>query len=286
MELQQSPIYENYIKSIGWRVTKLEGINIFHRQIFLMGGIAKIQRCDHLPDLNKLINLLKNNHIFRLALEPAPQVNQLELNKYCQKLKQAGININSSAFIPTKTIIVDISKSEDEIIKSFTEAKRRAVRKAQKNGVYILESSNIKSLISIKDESAGLFGFIVTSGQTQMWNNFYPNHASILLAYTQKNPTKIIGGILLIIWEKIGYYWIAGATRPAKKLFAPTLLAWEAIKTAKKYNCNKFDFVGVWDERMPRDNRTWLGFTKFKEGFGGQNLYYPVTGLKNNQPFK
>ncbi len=39
-------------------------------------------------------------------------------------------------------------------------------------------------------------------------------------------------------------------------------------KRLEKAKGNKeFDFVGVWDERLPRKNREWKGFTKFKEGY-------------------
>ena len=101
-----------------------------------------------------------------------------------------------------------------------------------------------------------------------------PDHATVLLAYADTH--KIVGGILLVFWEKTAYYWIAGATKQGKKLFAPTLLVWEALKTAKRHRMKQFDFVGVWDERTADQHHDWLGFTKFKEGFGGKTFYYPI----------
>jgi lipid II:glycine glycyltransferase (peptidoglycan interpeptide bridge formation enzyme) len=70
-----------------------------------------------------------------------------------------------------------------------------------------------------------------------------------------------------------------GATKKGKKLFAPTLLVWEALKVSKKRKMKYFDFIGVWDERTPRKNTEWKGFTKFKEGFGGKELYYPMISI-------
>jgi hypothetical protein len=36
-----------------------------------------------------------------------------------------------------------------------------------------------------------------------------------------------------------------------------------------------FDFEGIFDERYPKSNRDWLGFSKFKSGFGGKEIYFP-----------
>jgi len=117
-------------------------------------------------------------------------------------------------------------------------------------------------------------GFITTTGIDKLWPLFAPDHASIALAY-DKNQ-MVVGGVLLLHWDNMSYYWIAGATKYGKKLFAPTLLVWEAIRQSKKFKSNWFDFVGVWDERLPREHTEWKGFTKFKEGFGGNTVYYPI----------
>jgi lipid II:glycine glycyltransferase (peptidoglycan interpeptide bridge formation enzyme) len=93
---------------------------------------------------------------------------------------------------------------------------------------------------------------------------------------TFANKHALLAGIFLIFWADTAYYWIAGATKKGKKLRAPTLLVWEALKIAKANHMKRFDFVGIWDDRFPKENKDWLGFTKFKQGFGGQEFYYPT----------
>jgi lipid II:glycine glycyltransferase (peptidoglycan interpeptide bridge formation enzyme) len=51
-------------------------------------------------------------------------------------------------------------------------------------------------------------------------------------------------------------------------------LVWEALKLAKKRGCRIFDFEGIYDERFPKAAASWKGFTKFKEGFGGEKIVY------------
>jgi lipid II:glycine glycyltransferase (peptidoglycan interpeptide bridge formation enzyme) len=184
------------------------------------------------------------------------------------------VRINTSPFLPTKTIHVDLKRSEKEIFSSFSEAKRRAVRRATTLGVTVSESNNISDLLRAKNASAGMFGFMTTTGIRELWETFKPDHTSIVLAHDINK--KLIGGVLLIHHDQRTYYWIAGSIQYGKKLFAPTLLVWESIKVAKKHKSSIFDFVGTWDERIPTENMQWKGFTKFKEGFGGTQVYYPL----------
>ena len=276
MELQQSPLYQAYIKALHWNVVDVDGSVIFYRNIPLIGTLAKLQRPEHLPYVPKLIMKLKELHVTQLSVEPKEDVVQEDFDRYLIALSKF-FRIITSPFIPTKTIVIDISGSTKELFSKFTSAKRRAVRKAEKNNITIVESHNINDLISIKSKGAGMFGGITTHGIDRLWKLFYPKHATILLAKT--DTTRVVAGILLLFWNNTAFYWIAGATHEGKKLFVPTLLVWHALKIGKKRKCTKFDFIGVWDERKPKQFPEWKGFTKFKEGFGGMPIYYPISTL-------
>lgn len=263
------------MKRLKWDVATVDGVNIFLKRFPLVGTVAKVHRPEKLPLMEKLLPFFHSNHIRRLILEPS--MHTTRVNQWIKNLP-SSITLNRSPFLATKTIRIDLKDSIKNIFGSFTEAKRRAVRRAQKVGVYVKESKDIGTLIHVKNASAGLFGFITTSGIRELWETFAPKHAAILLAY-EKDTKKPIGGVLLLFWDHIAYYWIAGSTHQGKKLFAPTLLVLDALKIAKKRGAGQFDFVGVWDERIPKQNLSWKGFTKFKEGFGGKPQYYPVYGL-------
>lgn len=273
-EIQQSPLYAHYMTRLKWTVLTVDGVQVFIRRFPLFGSMIKIHRPEKLPRLTILQPILVKFRISTLVIEPIASQDQKILSQWCQKVSKIVKLYKGTAFLPTKTIRVNLAFSEKEIFHRFSEAKRRAVRRAVKLGVTIQKSSDIKGLITIKNKSSGLFGFITTTGIDKLWDTFAPKNATILLAY---NRDKIIGGVLLLFWDNVAYYWIAGSTTYGKKLFAPTMLAWEALRVSKKRRCKNFDFVGVWDERTPTFNRDWFGFTKFKEGFGGVPVYYPLT---------
>lgn len=272
MELHQSLPFLNYIKSLGWQEQKISGSHIIFKKFPFIGTLAKLQRPKCLPPIKEFSEFILKYKIRTLAVEPEANIDTESFYKWFRDLPKS-LKINHAPYLQTKSIIIDLSPPEDKIFKNFTEAKQRAVRRALKLDVVVKESHDIDKLIQIKNKSAGLFGFITTFGLKELWKSFSPENAAILIAYAANHQP--IAAVLLLFWEKTAYYWIAGATKKGKKLFAPTLLVWEALKLAKSKGCKNFDFVGVWDERMPKANTVWKGFTKFKEGFGGHEIYYP-----------
>lgn len=273
MEIQQSNPYALFLRSLGWTVIRRNGMYIFLKRIPFFGTLCKIQRTKTLPDKRLITSLVSEFHIRRLAIEPDSTITSTQLTSWITVLPQS-LTINREPFLPTKTIRIDITKPEHAIFQQFSEAKRRAVRRAQKNGVRVVVTQDISSLIKVKNASAGFLGFITTHGIDRLWPQMAPAHAETVLAYTKTN--KLVGGILMLYWNSIAYYWVAGTTKEGKHLFAPTLLVWEAIRAGIQKKAKQFDFVGVWDERRPDKNTEWKGFTKFKEGFGGTSLYYPI----------
>lgn len=273
MELHQSPPYTAYVSSLGWKVLPLSTGHIFLKQFFLFGSIAKLQRIYPLPPIEEIKHICKQYHVRQIIIEASEQQDPKEFMEWCKQIS-LFISLSKTPYIPTKTLRVSLREPEEKIFSSFSEAKRRAIRRAKKNELIIEESKDIKQLIAVKSKSAGFLGFITTHGAKELWDAFSPNLATTVLAYTSDHQA-ILAGIFLIFWEDIAYYWIAGSTKKGKKLFAPTLLAWEAIKIAKIHGAQWFDFLGVWDERFPNENTEWRGFTKFKEGFGGKTIYYP-----------
>lgn len=273
MELQQSPLYAKYIQALGWSVFSLDGARMFYKQIPLMGGLLKIQRPKKLPSAIKLIQIIKKKNIRTVAIDPDVRQNLTKYKHWCKRVGTYA-RVSRSEYMPTKTILVDLTPTEEQIFHRFSEAKRRAVRRAQKNGIITRQSQNIQDLIRIKNKSGGLFGFITTFGIDKFWDIMAPTRVTTVLAYTKRE--RLVGGVLLMFWGDTAFYWIAGAVPEGKKLFAPTLLVWKALRIAKKKGARKFDFVGVWDERMPTKHLDWKGFTRFKEGFGGSTAYYPI----------
>jgi len=274
MDVRQSPIYGKFMERIGWRVEQVSKGQIFIKQFPLFGSFIKIQRIKKPIPFAEIEELAKKYRAFKVAIEP-DIVSEESLEKEFFGL---GYRINNSPFLPTKTLKVDLDLPVEQIFSLFQEAKRRAVRRAVKNGVVVREAGDIENFIEMKKNQLGILKFLLghfTAREIKsLWETFSPKNVTLLMAY-QGQP---LAGILLLFYDEVAYYWLAAATNEGKKLFAPSLLVWEAIKLAKKRGCRIFDFEGIYDPRFPQ--KSWLGFSKFKKGFGGKEVEYPGSFVK------
>ncbi len=279
IDIRQTPDYANYLKLLGWKTEKISGGQIFVKKFPLIGSIIKVQRIKPPLPFAEIEKIAKQNRAFQILIDQ-------EINKSKRAKEQESridFKINQKPYFPTKTIQVDLTKPEPEIFNSFSEAKRRAVRKAEKNGIMVKQAKDFREFLWLKKHSLwekNIIPFATDNEIKNLYLAFYPKSAKILIAYFQEKP---VAGIFLLHSNKVAYYWLAAAAKEGKKMFAPSLLTWEAFKLAKKLNCEIFDFEGIYDERYPV--KAWLGFTKFKEGFGGKEVYFPPSLIKNRLGF-
>src|SRR5260221_12047208 len=121
-DLRQSKEYANYLKSIGWTCLpagrKPKKVYIYLKKLPFLGWFAKIQRPSSLND--ETISFIERKYSpFQIAIEPLNQ-------KQISILKKFKLSNNPS--LPTKTLIIDLKKSEREILDNFSAKTRYNLR--------------------------------------------------------------------------------------------------------------------------------------------------------------
>jgi len=271
-DIRQSAEFASFMEDIGWLAVPFQNRLVYLRRFPFIGNFAKCPRPDPSLSLDGLAAFIKEHRIFRFKISPNLPVGSAIYRKEKNKLIKYKFLADSDPYNPTTSIHIDLTPTEDTIFKSFSEAKRRAVRRALKNELIVMISEDIESFIKIRDRQFYPLGFLISREMKMLWKNFYPKKADLLLSRTKEG--KEVAGILLLYHNSIAYYWYAAAFASGKKLFAPTLLVWEAIKRAKKRGANILDFEGIYDDRFPKASESWRGFTKFKEGFSSQKVVF------------
>ena len=280
IDLRQSPEYAKHLKLLGWKIEKVDSCQVFIRRFPLIGSIIKIQRPEKVPAVKEILRLAKKHRAWQISIEPFKQFNNLTIQQFNNFYFHP-----SSPSLPSKTLYIDLTRPEEKIFATFAPAKRRAIRRATKNRVLVRESENIEDFIKLKNAQHGFFGRILRVNKQfrALWQAFRPQKAALLLAcssFSTFSTSSPVAGVLLFFHDQIAYYYQAASTKRGSQLAVPSLLVWEALKLAKKKGCRIFDFEGIYDPRFPQ--KSWLGFTKFKKGFGGREIVHPRPLVKTS----
>jgi len=284
MDIRQTPEYVKYLNLLGWQTIKINKGQVFVKKFPFFGAIVKAQRIPPPVSFSEIEKIVKKFKAFQIIVESdldSKVLTKKGIQQYAKNYQRFHYHISQSSFAPTKTIILNINKIENEVLESVSKNKRRDIRAALRGNLVVKEGT-IKEYIELKKKcllAKRILPIGTTSEIQTLYDAFQPNKIKVLIAYYQKQP---VAGTIILFQPGIAHYWLAVATKEGKRLLAPTHLVWEAIKQAQKRGCRQFDLEGIYDERFPQ--RNWLGFTKFKQGFGGQEIYYPPSLIRYRFP--
>lgn len=179
------------------------------------------------------------------------------------------------------TLQVDLSVPGEDIFKNFSKGHKSAIKKAQKQGLYVKEISDIESInqfirIFVKmHESRSLhLDSEIHSIIPKIFNFLNEKGIGCILAVYNADNT-MIGGIILIKQGKMVRYF-KGAADPECRNFPVLHCAlYEGILKAKQWGATIFDFWGYCLLADENDQR--FNINVFKKGFGGELIIYPKT---------
>ncbi len=172
---------------------------------------------------------------------------------------------------PQTSLVIDLDQSEEEILKQMKPKGRYNIKVAQKHGVVVHPSDDIETFHHLLSSTGFRDGFgIHTESYYQKMFKSMPDNAQLLLA---KYNDEVIAGGLFVYLDEWGIYYYGASVASHRKVMAPYLIQWEAMKEAKKRDCKYYDFLGIAPENSK--NHPWAGVTDFKRKFGGRTANYP-----------
>lgn len=187
-----------------------------------------------------------------------------------------------------KNVIVDLNKSEDELLKAIDKKDRYNIRAAEKKGVRVeitdseealnsflrifLDTKNRKQFLGRGEKYIKNVWDIFKNSKIETDSNSENVGIKIANAYFNN---KVIASWMLIHYKDTIYYPYGGSNYEYNKLNATYLLAWEIIKWGKNNGFKAFDMGGV--------EANYLGgYSHFKTKFGNVIEYIPSVDLVIN----
>ena len=184
---------------------------------------------------------------------------------------------------PQQTIIVDVSKSEEELLAAMHEKTRYNIRLAERKDVEVIQVIRRES----KDDFEIFWKLLTETAERGGFHLHERKHYELLLntrssgmsnelffAHARNDHDTILATAMINFYRdphtgvSAATYLHGGSSREYKEAMAPYLLHWRIMQEAKKRGMVSYDLWGI-------DELRWPGVTRFKKGFGGSLVEYP-----------
>jgi lipid II:glycine glycyltransferase (peptidoglycan interpeptide bridge formation enzyme) len=222
-----------------------------------------------------LKDLAKDRQTIFFKLEPnvcAPSTNgdTENISKIRSYLSEVGCVAGRPLF--TKySFMLDLTKDEDALLEETKSKTRYNVRLAARKGVVVSEDNSPQAfedyLKLTFEETTKRQGFYAHNREyhKKMWETLQPSGIAHLLKATYEGKTLVTW--IVFTFNNILYYPYGASSSANREVMASNLMMWEAILFGKRMGCTLFDMWGSLGPE-PSHKDPWIGFHRFKEGYG------------------
>ena len=171
------------------------------------------------------------------------------------------------------TVMLDLTKTEEELMAEMRRQTRYEVRKADKLGIKVKYETTKKAFNDFYDlqlETAKRQGFIPSSREFILaQHEAFSESARI---YTASLHDQVLAKGLIIMQKPEAVYNEAASTEEGRKLPGAYALQWQVIRDAKREGIERYNLFGIAPPNSP--HHRYAGVTTFKTGFGGEQVSY------------
>lgn len=189
-------------------------------------------------------------------------------DKVPEVLHKFGFKKSSKEYQPHRTVILDLDKSEDELLTAMHHKTRYNIKVAERNNLKLVFRKDVDAFWKLLKHTAKNDNFSTHPKEyyEKLCNTPGITAETVFVEY----EGKPIAGAIWLAHGNTAYYLHGAMDRDSKykPMMAPYLLHWELVKTAKNYGMKHYDFWGI-------DANKYPGVTRFKLGWGGRQVEYP-----------
>src|SRR3989344_1397827 len=277
----QSEQWMNFQKSLGRKVFRIDETNVikhdlpFGKSYLYIPALAGMTN----DELRMTKEIAKRENSIFIKAEPLEDT-------IAQGLVRSGFQKSSKNIQPHKTVLLDLTRSEDELLGAMHHKTRYNIKVAEKNGIHVTCSTNHETDIEI------FWNLMQKTTQRDKFNahpkeyyecliSYFPygKYVATSLWFAYHNDTPVAAAIILTCGDR-AYYLHGASDHEYRNLMAPYALHWEIAISYKLKAISSYDFWGI-------DSARWPGVTRFKLGWGGRTIEYPgAFDLAISRPWK
>ena len=171
--------------------------------------------------------------------------------------------------------VLDLNKSEEEILAGAAQGLRRKIRKANKTGITVEVSTDpkdIKKFYEIQLETAARHKFVEFSEDfLQKQFEAFAKYDEVKL-YTAKLDGEILAQNFMIFYGNEASYHYGVSSELGTKYSGAPLLHMQAMRDARERGIKRYNFWGIVGENETKHR--FYGVSCFKRSFGVDELKY------------
>jgi lipid II:glycine glycyltransferase (peptidoglycan interpeptide bridge formation enzyme) len=178
---------------------------------------------------------------------------------------------------PIRTLVVDITGEEMQILSRMKQKTRYNINLAQKKNVIVKSYTDLSAFYQMMRTTGerDLFGIHSRAYYQRAFELFHARGlCQLLVAEYESEP---ISALMVFTSGKRAWYFYGASSERHRDKMPNYLLQWEAMRWAKLHSCREYDLWGVPDvdletletNFMTRTDGLW-GVYRFKRGFGGE----------------
>lgn len=178
----------------------------------------------------------------------------------------------SRQYSPEKTILLDLKKDEKTLLAEMKPKWRYNINLATRKGVTVRTTQDTKDIKTFYEltqdvESRGLYhGFDLSHYQKMMAALGEDGYLRLYIAEYEGKP---LAAILVSFYGQVATYLHGGSSNEDRNMMPAYACQWQAIRDAQENGMLVYDFWGISDKLT-----SWQGITRFKRGFGGEELEF------------
>jgi len=175
---------------------------------------------------------------------------------------------------PSGTSIIDLSKTEDELLAAMHSKTRYNIHVSEKHGVavsawHVGRGTSFDRIWKLFEETAKRDRFRLHP------RGYYEKQIKIpgIEVFGAEHEDKLLAAAIIIFFGDTATYLHGASSNEMRNVMAPHALHWAIIKRAKESGMKYYDLWGISDDQKSG----WAGITRFKRGFGGADVFSPGT---------
>jgi len=222
--------------------------------------------------LAALEDVAKRHHAIFIKIDPDVCLDELSspAAEVITTLEKRGWRLSSEQIQFRNTVLIDLTREENDLLKAMKSKTRYNVRLAARRGVKVRIGGpdDLSLFYEMYAETSARDGFIIRPFDyyCDAWQSFTKaNLAQLFIAEYEGQP---LAGLILFRFGKKAWYMYGASRNLHRNLMPNHLLQWEAMRWAKAQGCTVYDLWGAPDV-LDESDPLW-GVYRFKEGFGGR----------------